>query len=180
MEEQQTKVQKSGHWGLFVGIIILVLVVAGAGLAIYSLQRKNDALLQDKTSLNNQITTLNQKYETEVNKAKFTSPKGASLLVYTPASGSKMASPLAVVGQVPGGWSFEASFPVKLLNSKGEVVAEGPATVLGDWMSGEPASFAVSLTWSSSQTGVGSLVLAKDNPSGLPANDDSLTIPVKF
>lgn len=180
MEEQQIEVRKSGHWGLFVGIIILVLVVAGAGLAIYNLQRKNDALLQDKTNLNNQITTLNQKYETEVNKTKFTSPKGANLVVYTPASGSTTASPLAVVGQVPGGWSFEASFPVKLLNGKGEVVAEGPATVLGDWMSGEPASFAVSLTWSSPQTGAGSLVLSKDNPSGLSSNDDSLTIPVKF
>lgn len=178
--EEQTKVRKSGHWGLFVSVIILVLVVAGAGLAIYELQRKNDALRQDTTNLNNQITAVNQKYETEVNKAKFTSPKGAHLVVYTPASGSKMASPLAVVGQVPGGWSFEASFPVKLLNSKGDVVASGPATVFGDWMSSQPASFGITLTWSSPQTGVGSLVLAKDNPSGLPANDDSLTIPVQF
>ncbi len=180
MEEQQIEVRKSGHWGLFVGIVIMVLVVTGAGLVVYNLQRSNDALLQGTTNLNTQITALNQKYEAEVHKTKFTSLKGAELVVYTPISGAVTASPLAVVGQVPGGWSFEASFPVKLLNGKGEVVAEGPATVLGDWMSGEPASFAVSLTWSSPQTGAGSLVLSKDNPSGLSSNDDSLTIPVQF
>lgn len=179
MEEQHSNVRKSSHRGLFVSSLV-VLVVVGSGLAIYNLQRENDALRQDRANLNTQITALNQKYETEVHATKFTSVKGADLVVYAPGSRTTITSPLAVVGQVPGGWSFEASFPVKLLNSKGEVIASGPAAVLGDWTSGQSSSFAMTLTWSSLQTGVGSLVLARDNPSGLSANDDSLTIPVKF
>ena len=89
-------------------------------------------------------------------------------------------SPLVVRGEARGYWFFEASFPVKLYDGDGNLLAVKPAQAKSDWMTENFVPFEVTLEFSSPDTEIGTLVLEKDNPSGLPEHADSISIPVKF
>ncbi|MEK7614829.1 MAG: Gmad2 immunoglobulin-like domain-containing protein, partial [Patescibacteria group bacterium] len=79
------------------------------------------------------------------------------------------------------GWYFEASFPVELQDKNGNVIAQGPAQAQGDWMTDAYVPFEATLTFTKPADGeTGTLILRKDNPSGLPEHDDFVKIPVKF
>ncbi len=98
-----------------------------------------------------------------------------------PDSGASITSPLTVRGRAKGTWFFEASFPVVLTDAAGVVIAQVPAQAQSDWMTPEFVPFEATLAFSSQPSGSrGFVVLKKDNPSGLPENDDSRTIPVVF
>jgi len=60
------------------------------------------------------------------------------------------------------------------------VLGQIPAQAQGDWMTENFVPFAATLDFTTPTTATGSLILEKDNPSGLPENDKQLTIPVKF
>jgi hypothetical protein len=102
------------------------------------------------------------------------------IMVSQPAPRTRVTSPLAVAGQAEGTWFFEAVFPVKLLDGNGATIAQGQARAQGNWMTPGLVPFTATLTFTAPSTPNGSLVLEKDNPSGLPQNAASLTIPVQF
>jgi hypothetical protein len=97
-----------------------------------------------------------------------------------PVSGATVSSPLTIEGEARGWWYFEASFPVRLVTDSGEVLAEVPAQALGDWMTEDYVPFTVSIVFATPSATSGKLILARDNPSGLPENDASIEIPVLF
>lgn len=92
----------------------------------------------------------------------------------------KITSPLTVEGEARGNWYFEASFPVRLLDGKGNMIAQVPAQAIGEWMTTEFVPFKVTLTFAKPATATGTLILHNDNPSGLPENDRFISIPVRF
>lgn len=99
----------------------------------------------------------------------------------SPAVAETISSPLIVSGQARGNWFFEASFPVILTDWDGKIIAQGIAQAQGDWMTTDFVPFKATLTFDTPSYGVrGSLILKKDNPSGLPQNDDALEIPVFY
>jgi hypothetical protein len=98
----------------------------------------------------------------------------------TPRPNDLVKSPLKVIGEARGYWFFEASFPVKLLDGNGRELGIGIAQAKSDWMTENFVAFEVNLEFQTSTTKKGTLVLKRDNPSGLPQNDDELTIPVSF
>ncbi len=100
--------------------------------------------------------------------------------VDVPHRGEVVRSPLLVSGQARGTWFFEASFPVRLLDGNGKEIAIAPGTAEGEWMTEEFVPFSVELTFEKPQTTHGTLILQKDNPSGLPENEDSLIVPIRF
>jgi len=100
--------------------------------------------------------------------------------VTSPQVYDEVSSPIEIVGQARGNWYFEASFPIKLLDAQGKEIAQGIATADGDWMTTEFVPFKASLSFSNPETSTGTLVLSKDNPSGLAENDDKIEVPVKF
>jgi len=112
---------------------------------------------------------------------EYTSQKGEIVKIKTPRSGYVIGSPLIIEGQVKGSWSFEASFPLELLDANKKLIVEDHATLQGDWMSEEYVSFKATLNFKN-PAGLtnGFLVLRKDNPSGLAENEDFLEIPVGF
>ncbi|MDO8260943.1 MAG: Gmad2 immunoglobulin-like domain-containing protein, partial [Candidatus Magasanikbacteria bacterium] len=80
-----------------------------------------------------------------------------------------------------GTWFFEGSFPVVLTNWDGLIIAEGVAQAKGDWMTEDFVDFSVTLEFTGPQLyNRGSLILMKDNPSGLPQNDDAFEVTVEF
>ena len=97
-----------------------------------------------------------------------------------------ITSPLTVRGKARGTWFFEASFPVVLTDWDGRIIASVPAQAKGDWMTTDFVEFEATLTFDvpagpgSNQPNRGFLILKKDNPSGLPENEDSREITVFF
>ncbi len=103
------------------------------------------------------------------------------ITVDMPVANAAVSSPLALTGVARGTWYFEASFPVELKDASGKVIAQAPAKALGDWMTTDFVPFALSLPYPAQTPGSkGTLVLKKDNPSGDPARDQSVSIPVTF
>ncbi len=98
---------------------------------------------------------------------------------HQPGDAVSVSQPLVVRGEAVGYWFFEASFPVSILDSNGNVLAMGPAQAQSDWMTEDFVPFEITLNFTTSDT-TGTLVLANDNPSGMPENAKSISIPVVF
>lgn len=100
--------------------------------------------------------------------------------VSMPLPNTKVTSPLTIKGSARGNWYFEASFPVELVDANGNQLTITPAQAQGDWMTTDFVPFSATLNWATSTTELGTLILHKDNPSGLPEHDAAVRIPVKF
>lgn len=101
----------------------------------------------------------------------------------TPRPNQTIQSPLVIKGEARGYWFFEASFPVVLTDWDGLIIAQGIATTQNDWMTEEFVPFEAALTFTldpNVYSNRGTLILRKDNPSGLPEHDDALEIPIVF
>ncbi|MDP2864227.1 MAG: GerMN domain-containing protein [bacterium] len=98
----------------------------------------------------------------------------------TPRPNQAIQSPIVIEGEARGLWFFEASFPVKLLDGNGNLIATTIAQAQGDWVTEDFVPFEAELHFELPVTEKGTLILEKDNPSGLPENADELRIPVKF
>lgn len=103
------------------------------------------------------------------------------IVVESPEANATVASPLTVSGKARGSWYFEAVFPVELVDSNGNLIAQVNASATEDWMTEEFVPFTATLDFQVPE-GVteGKLIFRNDNPSGLPENDKEISIPVKF
>lgn len=139
-------------------ILTLLIIIGLLGIIFYlSTQRKT--LITDKVS----------KYE------------GADLItVETPSSGQIISNPIIIKGKARGNWYFEGSFPARLIDANGKVLGTVPVQAIGNWMTTEFVSFATTMNYATSSTKIGTLILKKDNPSGLLENDNELRIPIIF
>jgi len=104
---------------------------------------------------------------------------GKEVIIESPEVNALVKSPLLVRGKARGFWFFEASLPVQLTDSNGNVIVSSPATADGEWMTTDYVDFTAELKFMTTATS-GFLVIKKDNPSGLPENDAEVKIPVKF
>ncbi|MDD5164429.1 MAG: GerMN domain-containing protein [Patescibacteria group bacterium] len=110
----------------------------------------------------------NQQTENKITDIKVTKPQPNEII----------SSPLEIEGEARGTWFFEASFPVKLLDSSGAEIAKGIAQAKSDWMTEDFVPFTATLQFNVPVETKGILILEKDNPSGLPENADELRVPV--
>lgn len=113
--------------------------------------------------------------------------KADLIVLETPTPNQTIASPLTLKGKARGYWFFEASFPIVLTNWDDLIIAEGYATANGEWMTEEFVPFTATLNFVNPYAlndpdfvERGSLILKKDNPSGMPEYDDALEIPITF
>ena len=168
---------------IFVCVIVL-FIASTAGIYLYQAQ-KIVALESEKDNLADELAAEKaanngSDQDEQQNQESYTSKKGVAIVVSAPAKDSTVATPLEVTGDVPGSWTFEGNFAVKLVDENGATVTEQPATIRGDWMTEDLVPFSVILIYSKPDSATGSLVLEKANPSDLPENDDSVTIPIRF
>ncbi|HSE96075.1 MAG TPA: GerMN domain-containing protein [Methylomirabilota bacterium] len=99
----------------------------------------------------------------------------------SPAPDDTVTSPLRLTGEARGSWYFEGRFPVRLLDAEGRELAAAPARARGEWMTEEFVPFEAVLEFASPSPGTrGTLVLEKDNPSGLAAHADAVRVPIRF
>ncbi len=99
--------------------------------------------------------------------------------IFYPQANDAISSPLEISGQARGFWFFEASLPVRLVDLEGNLIVEHYAQAQNDWMTTDFVPLSASLVFNTTATS-GFLVIAKDNPSGLPEYDASISIPVIF
>ncbi len=99
-----------------------------------------------------------------------------------PLPEAKVTSPLLITGAARGGWYSEGAFPVILTDWNGKIIAEAQARATDEWMTSEYVPFEATLNFTADTTvsNRGTLILKKDNPSGLPQNEDALEISVTF
>ena len=95
---------------------------------------------------------------------------------------SPQPSPLTLKGEARGYWYFEASFPVRLVDANGNDVPLDPPYVMtaNEWMTENFVAFTTTHAFTAPAADTGTLILMKDNPSGLPEHDDELRVPIRF
>lgn len=101
--------------------------------------------------------------------------------INSPRPNESIKSPLIIKGEARGNWFFEASFPIFLTDWDGKIIAQSIATAKSDWMTDNFIPFEATLVFSMDTniySNKGTLILKKDNPSGLSQYDDALEIPV--
>ena len=111
-----------------------------------------------------------------------TAPLHERVVVTIPASGATVGKTFTVTGEAPGNWYFEASFPIEVRDAGNNKVGQGKvgqgiAQAQSDWMTTAQVPFKADVTVTG-YTGPVTLILMRDNPSGLPENDDSLSVPI--
>ncbi len=99
----------------------------------------------------------------------------------TPAPNGSVSDPLVLSGEARGTMFFEATFPFVLLDGVGTKVAEGHVQANGEWMTEDFVPFSAVIPWTTKpRTSGGTLILKRDNPSGLPENDREAYVAVRF
>ncbi|MDD5221456.1 MAG: Gmad2 immunoglobulin-like domain-containing protein [Candidatus Pacebacteria bacterium] len=97
-----------------------------------------------------------------------------------PRPNAVVGNTIEISGEARGQWFFEASFPIKLIDEKGNILATTVATAKSDWMTEDFVLFEAKIEFTNTEIEKADLMLLKDNPSGLPENDDFLRVPIKF
>ncbi len=87
-----------------------------------------------------------------------------------------------ITGSLKNNYFFEANARGDLLNANKDHMTGFPITATSDWMTTEPVNFSFTVSYSVDDTpitkGPGYLEISNDNPSGDPANDKHILIPV--
>lgn len=100
--------------------------------------------------------------------------------VAVPQAGATLSSPQEIRGSARGNWFFEGDFAVYLLDENGQEIAVAIAIAQGEWMTTEWVEFEATMEFEVQQTGSGTLVFEKSNPSDNRELDRELRLPVTF
>lgn len=119
--------------------------------------------------------------DTTTATSTLTATSSTPLLITNPVAGASVASPVKLEGEVRGTWLFEATAPVVVVNWDGLIIGEGYIEATEDWMTEALVPFTGSVTYNQpadSYSASGTVIFQKANPSGLPANDAAVEVPV--
>lgn len=97
-----------------------------------------------------------------------------------PSPGEEIRSPLEISGMARGPWFFEANFLIRLTDDEGKTLGTAIAAAKGDWMTEDFVPWKAILVFDPKEAVEGKLILEKNNPSGLPENDASFEVPIRF
>jgi hypothetical protein len=102
-------------------------------------------------------------------------------ILTSPTSGSTVSSPLIISGMAPAVWINGGTFPVKLIDSQSNLVAQGDAkeVVKGSWKTTDPVSFSVTLPFSTTDS-TGFLIMSANSSQSANLNINYLQIPLNF
>ena len=163
---------------LIVIIIAIVVAIASYASSFFVVDNSN-SINSEQNGQNN--GGQNTQTGTSTTNGNGRGNKSDLIVVSSPIRGAEISSPLTIAGRARGTWYFEGSFPVKLVDQYGNVIATSYVTAQGEWMTTEFVPFLGTLQFNNYISGQpGKLILQKDNPSGLPEHDDSIEIPIVF
>lgn len=100
------------------------------------------------------------------------------IIVISPKPNELVHNPINLNGQARGRWFFEASFPIKLVDSQGTLLTFGYVQAQDDWMTENYVPFESELNYLVDATTSAILVFERDNPSGLISQNDKFEVPI--
>ncbi len=170
-------------------ILIIVFVVLGVGFVIV---KKNSTpevphVLSFKDcealgypimeSYPRQCKTPDGKNFVEILPSKITYKNASTsmIVIDSPLPETTVGNSFVLTGKARGGWYFEASFPVQVLDSNNQILFQGVAQAQSDWMTSAFVPFKVTISLPNAYTGKMTMLIKNDNPSGLPEKDASLS-----
>jgi len=111
-------------------------------------------------------------------KITYTNATADNIVVDLPFPGAVTGKEFTVTGNARGTWYFEASFPIEVVDKNGKVLTTGIAQAQDEWMTENFVPFKAEIKVPTSYVGPATLILRKDNPSGLPEHDASISFPI--
>lgn len=153
-------------------IIILLLVIAGLSWFLFMAPAPAGGTATTTATTTGSTTGTNGGTTTGT-----TGTLKDRVVIDAPRSGGTVFKNFTVTGKAPGPWYFEASFPIEVRSASGTVVATGHGQALTDWMTTADVAFKADIVVQN-YTGPATLVLMNDNPSGDPARQMSVSIPI--
>lgn len=108
-----------------------------------------------------------------------TGAKKAEPRIFSPEPNALITSPLIVKGEAPGTWFFEATLRLRLIDDKGNIIANSWAQADGEWMTENYVPYEGSLEFNT-EAEKAELWVLNDNPSGLPEYEVFVKIPVRL
>ena len=123
--------------------------------------------------------------EVPAEKITYINASADNIVVELPFPGAVTGKEFSVIGKARGPWFFEASFPVEVLDENGNrlaiaVAQAQPDPITGEinWMTTEFVPFKAEVKVPESYIGPATLTLHRDNASGLPEHDASISFPI--
>jgi hypothetical protein len=98
--------------------------------------------------------------------------------VTLPQPGAVVGKEFRISGEARGPWYFEASFPIEVVGKNGQKLATVVAQAQEEWTTSSFVPFIANVTIPSSYIGPATIILHRDNASGLPENDASASFEV--
>lgn len=98
--------------------------------------------------------------------------------VELPYPGAVVGKEFSVIGKARGMWFFEASFPIEVVGRNGELLDVAVAQAEGEWMTEDFVPFRAGVSVPESYIGPATIILKRDNASGLPEHDASAWYPI--
>ncbi|HEY4514199.1 MAG TPA: Gmad2 immunoglobulin-like domain-containing protein [Candidatus Paceibacterota bacterium] len=143
------------------GLVIIVILA----IALFLIPSPASAPGTDKTAQNESAS---------IKVVPFSSD---NVKVSAPLPGAEVDKNFEVIGEARGDWYFEGTFPVQVHDSANNRIGGGTAKSESDWMTTEFVPFSANIS-AENYSGPAILAFLKSNPSGLPENDDSVSIPI--
>ncbi len=154
-------------WGL-VGVLAIIIVV----LAIFLFSVPTADAPEIATTTPGETSTTTNATTSEQ------SPLARLVLVTSPRKGATVGHAFTVSGTAPGPWFSEAVFPIQVRDTNGNIVGRAQAQAQGEWQTEGPVTFTARMSIDATFKGPATLILLKDNPSGLPENDDAVELSI--
>jgi hypothetical protein len=155
-------------------VIIVLLFVWFVANAVNNKEPQSESPTNNTTSTN-PVFDPNKE---PVIEPTYSNASADMIQVELPYPGAVTGKEFTIIGKARGYWFFEASFPVELRSMDGNILGGGVATAVGDWMTEDFVPFTAEMQTPSAFVGPAILILKKDNPSGDPARDASISFPI--
>ncbi len=168
----------TGIFGILIGVVIAV------GLVFY-FKNLGVKTLYIGENPNKSLNLTDSKESSNSNQGQGGSDTDQNLLasevvLNTPLKDGLVYSPLKIRGLAKGYWFWEGTMTVTIFDSSNKLLASGLVTSQGDSMTEGYVPFEGELVFVSPSIGTGKLVLNAGNPSGLPENNKSFELPIRF
>lgn len=163
--------------GVPVSVVMVLVIMVGVGVWFVATMMNGPASpLPEATTTPSQVATTTQMVGTSTTQQE---PLSARVAVLSPGPGGVVDKTFTVTGKAPGPWFSEAQFPIQVRNANGDIIGDGSAHTDGNWQSDDVVPFTADVTISDpTYKGAVRLILMRDNPSGMPENDDAVEIPI--
>jgi len=106
---------------------------------------------------------------------------GDTIKLITPTADDKFSSNMTIRGKATKEWFLNGNFPIKTLDNAGWIVTQGVAVPEGEPDALGFVNFSSKvMPFSSPTLKWGKIVLWRDNDSGRPEDEMSVTLPIKY